>query len=441
MRPLYLLFKITVFYIIRVYYKHFTTNNPPKKFKAKTIYTVNHASSFMDPWIAAELEKPIVFFMTRGDIFKGWLKPLLWAAHMLPIYRRAENGADAHEKNTQVFKTVFDIFDKRKSIFIFAEGYTDDVFIRSLKPVKKGAARLAFDYYEKHNWNTDLKVQAIGINYADPNEFRAEVVVSNSNNLNPLDYKGLYLENKNKAITQFTRDIEKAMQEQLIFLKDPLWTPFFDNIFTITKKGIVHNNYDNSIPLKQRWLYMKEKASYFNENYDETDNKWLSLKNNLENYFSQLKQLNLNDNWFWKNKSTEKISTFKYWLLMVVGFPIFLVGAIHNFIPFIFTKRFVEKSFKRRVFWSGVKMMMGSFLDLLYNLPFIWLFYYFVYPSYWLGVLYIFTVPAVSGVFAYFYYNQIKDLLNYNKVPKNKITDIFHQRKALDNEIKSLNLS
>jgi len=440
MRPLYFLFKVTVFYIIRVYYKHFTTHNAPKQFKAKTIFTINHASAFMDPWVAGEVQRPIVFFMTRGDIFKGWLKPILWSAHMLPIYRRTEDGSDAPQKNEQVFRTVFDIFDKKKSIFIFAEGYTDDVFVRSLKPVKKGAARLAFDYYVKHNWNTDLKVQAIGINYADPNEFRAEFVVSNSDPIDPLDYKDLYLENKNKAITKFTRDIENAMRNQVVYLKTPEWTPFFDQVFTITKKGIVHNNYDNSIPLKQRWLNMKEKAAFFNENYNEEDSKWQSLKSNLENYFNELKSLKLNDNWLWKNKSTEKVSTWQYWLLLAIGFPLFLIGVIHNFIPYIITKRFVEKSFKRRVFWSGVKMIMGSFLDLLYNLPFIWLFYYFVYPSYWLGVLYILTIPAITGIFAYYYANQIKDLFNFNKVPKDKITDLFQQRKSLENEIKSLHL-
>ena len=441
MRPLYLVLKVTVFYIIRVYYKHFATNNPPKKFKAKTIFTVNHASAFMDPWVAAELEKPIVFFMTRGDIFKGWLKPILWAAHMLPIYRRAEDGHDAPQKNQNVFRTVFKIFDQRKSIFIFAEGYTDDVFVRSLKPVKKGAARLAFDYYEKNNWKTDLKVQAIGINYADPNEFRAEVVVSNSNDLDPKNYKDLYFENKNKAITTFTRDIEKAMRDQIIYLKNPEWTPFFDQIFTITKKGIVHNNYDNAIPLKKRWAFMKEKASYFNEKYDEHNEKWQSLKNNLSSYFKTLSKYQLNDNWLWKNKKTERISTLPHWLLLIFGFPLFLIGLLHNFIPFIITKRFVEKSFKRRVFWSGVKMVLGAFLDLIYNLPFIWLFYHFIYPSFGLGILYILTVPAITGVFAYYYFNQAKDLFNFIKVPNNIIADLFQKRKALENEIKSLNLS
>lgn len=440
MRPLYLLFKITVFYIIRIYYKRFTTHNPPKKFKAKTIFTVNHASAFMDPWTAAEVQRPIVFFMTRGDIFKGWLRPILWSAHMLPIYRKAEDGDDAHKKNEVIFKTVFDIFDKKKSIFIFAEGYTDNVFVRSLKPVKKGAARLAFDYYIKHNWNTNLKVQAIGINYANPNEFRAEFLVSNSKPLNPLDYKALYLENKNKAITQFTRDIEKAMQSQIVYLKKPEWTPFFDQIFAITKKGIVHNNYDTSIPLKQRWLNMKEKAHFVNQNYNENDEKWQTLKSNLNDYFNQLKQLKLNDNWLWKNKTKKSISTFKYWLLLFFGLPLFLLGVIHNFIPYFITKRFVEKSFKRRVFWSGVKMIMGSFLDLLYNLPFIWLFYNLVYPSYWLGILYILTVPAISGIFAYHYANNVKNLLNFIKVPKNKIASLFKHREEIEKQIKILNL-
>ncbi len=114
---------------------------------------------------------------------------------------------------------------------------------------------------------------------------------------------------------------------------------------------------------------------------------------------------------------------------------------MHNFLPFIFVKRFAENTFKRRVFWSGVKMMMGSFLDLLYNLPFIWLFYYLVYPSYWLGILYILTVPMLTGIFAKYYYNTLKDYFNFKKVSKSTLSDLYQQRKDLETEIKSLNLS
>ncbi|MGV6860179.1 MAG: 1-acyl-sn-glycerol-3-phosphate acyltransferase [Putridiphycobacter sp.] len=441
MRPLYFLLKITVFYIARVYYKGHTTVNAPKKFKTKTIYTVNHASAFMDPWVPAVFQRPIVFFMTRGDIFKGWLKPILWAAHMLPIFRRVEDGADAHEKNVKVFRKVFDIFDRKKSIFIFAEGYTDDVFVRSLKPVKKGAARLAFDYYESKNWDTDLKVQAIGINYSDPNEFRGEVVCSNSKIIDPKDYKSLYLENKNKAITQLTKDIETAMRDQIICLANPEWTPFFDQIFTITKKGIVYGQYNASIDLKERWQYMKEKADFFNANYQEENEKWVQLKDNLQTYFSQLKSNKINDMLMWKSRDSQKLSGIGYWLLLILGLPFFLIGSVHNFLPFIFVKRFAENTFKRRVFWSGVKMMMGSFLDLLYNLPFIWLFYYLVYPSYWLGILYILTVPMLTGIFAKYYYNTLKDYFNFKKVSKSTLSDLYQQRKDLETEIKSLNLS
>jgi 1-acyl-sn-glycerol-3-phosphate acyltransferase len=97
----------------------------------------------MDPLAVASLRRPIVFFMTRSDVFTSFTKPFLWAAHMLPIYRQ-QDGVDTKDENTRVFAKCTNILSFGRNLLIFGEGFTDDVFIRRLKPIKKGAIRIGF---------------------------------------------------------------------------------------------------------------------------------------------------------------------------------------------------------------------------------------------------------------------------------------------------------
>ena len=263
---------------MRLFFKGKKTVNPQKKMNAQTIFVVNHASAFMDPWIVAELQNPVLFFLTRGDIFKSWLKPITWAAHMIPIYRTKENGADSAEKNEIIFQEVYRLLKKKKSIMIFGEGYTDDVFIRSLKSIKKGPARIGFGAIASTNWEADIKIQCIGINYADPNEFRSEVLVSNSEIIHLKDYKEAYLENASKTINELTKRITKLLQDQLTYLENANLTPFHNQIQSITKKGIAHRNIDQTISLEKRWRYSQKLAQYINSNFEAENPEWNELK-------------------------------------------------------------------------------------------------------------------------------------------------------------------
>ena len=73
--------------------------------------------------------------MTRSDIFTPMMKPILWLAQMLPIYRQLD-GDGAVGKNAEVFKATSNVLKGGRNLLIFGEGFTDDVFIRRLKPIK-----------------------------------------------------------------------------------------------------------------------------------------------------------------------------------------------------------------------------------------------------------------------------------------------------------------
>ncbi|PZE18016.1 hypothetical protein DNU06_05205 [Putridiphycobacter roseus] len=429
MRPLYFLLKVLISYAILLFFKRRKTVNAPKKFNEQTIFVVNHASAFMDPWVIAELQRPVLFFLTRGDIFKTWLRPITWAAHMIPIFRTKENGADSAEKNEQVFQEVYNLLRKKKSILIFGEGYTDDVFIRSLKSLKKGPARIGFGAMEANDWKLDIKIQSSGINYADPNEFRSEVLVSNSKPIHLKDFKAEYIKNKAKTITKITKMVTVNLQEQLTYLEDEKLTVLHNQIQSITKKGIAHHQSDERIKLETRWRYSQKLATFINGNYSEEDPKWITLKSTLSSYFKLLKKEQIEDQWVLDYSEGKKPNLFLRGLLLLVCLPIFLIGCFHHLIPYLFVKRFTEKTFKRRVFWSGIKLIMGYVVLALFNILLcLFLNYAFDLMDTWILWIYILFIVPPFGVVAYWYALYFKQTLQLAGLDKNKLEKLKKER-------------
>ena len=435
MRVFYFLLFITLKLSTRLYFRTRRTHNSPKEFLGRTIYVSNHAASFMDPLLVAAFRRPIVFFMTRSDVFKRLLKPVLWGAHMLPIYRQ-HDGEDTKNKNEEVFKASSKILKRGRNILIFGEGFTDDTFIRRLKPVKKGAARMGFTALEDLNWKKKVYIAAVGCNYTEPNYMRSEILISTSEKICLNDYKELYEENPNKAINEVTKLIEQRMREEITHVENKDWAPFHENIMILTRKGMNAKNHDRKYSLRERWRYSQKLANWLNEQNLENE-KLIQLKSKIEGYFSLLRKLRIEE--FYIHKFIEKKgSRMNELLFLIFMWPFALIGMIHFYLPYKFVKRFTEKTFRRRVFWGSVKMLMGKAIMGIINIPFIFVFYHFVYPSYWLGFAYYALIIPLFGLSSYIYFRKLKDYQVLGAMKKAKLDKIVEKRTELIDEIKEV---
>ena len=437
MRILYLFLFWTLRISNRVYFRKRETYNAPKGFYGRTIYVSNHAASFMDPLLVASSRNPIVFFMTRSDIFKPFLKPILWAAHILPIYRQ-QDGDDTKNKNEEVFKTCAKILSFGRNILIFGEGFTDDVFIRRLKPVKKGAARIGFIALEHTNWKKKIYLAAVGCNYTDPNFMRSDILISTSDKICLNDYRSEFEENPNKVITDITKLIEQKMRDQITHVEDKNWAPFHENVMQLTRKGMHSINYDSSISLEKRWRYSQKLANWMGEqDLDETP-ALVELKSDIENYFSLLKRSKLREEFIFDFQSPNKGKRTWDALFLLLIFPLAIVGMIHCLIPYLLIKRFTEKTFKRRVFWSSVKLMLGKVSVGIFNIPVFFLIYNFIYPSFWLGLGYFLFIIPTLGLIAYLYHRKISIYKTKGLMQKMDLSPFIEKRRILIEKIKNL---
>ena len=434
MRLFYFLLYVTLNYALRLFYPRLKIVNGPKLFLGRTIYVSNHAASFMDPLVVASLRRPIVFFMTRSDVFTTFTKPFLWAAHMLPIYRQLD-GVDTKELNAKVFEKCTKILSFGRNLLIFGEGFTDDTFIRRLKPVKKGAIRIGFTAMESMNWKKKIYVAAVGCNYSDPNKIGSDLLVSTSERFCLNDYKEAYLENPNKTITELTRKVELLMQEQITHIEDKNWANFHEHVMQITRKGMNAENSDFRIPLIQRWHYSQHLAKWINELTDDQKENLKNLSSELATYFGLIKRMRLNENDVYTLSEYKSLNRTKEFLAMIVLFPLAVLGLIHCGPSYLIVKRFVEKSFKRRVFWGSVKLLLGMILIGLINIPFVFFFKWWIYPSTSLALLYYAGI-GFYGLAAYKWFYYLKRYKEKGTTVKGDISNIIEKRTLLNKRIK-----
>lgn len=436
MRFAYLVLKFVLKYAMWVYYPRIRLVNAPKKQFARTIYACNHAASFMDPLVVASNQRPIVFFMTRSDVFTPWLKPILWMAHMFPIYRM-QDGEDTKKKNEAVFKKCNQVLKYGRSLLIFSEGFTDDVFVRRLKPIKKGAVRIGFGALEEVNWKKDIYLQAVGVNYSDPNTLGSDVVVSNSKPIRLNDYKEAYRENPNKVIADLTTTLEKLMQEQLTHVADKKWTDFHEQVMRLTKKGMNAVDYDKETKLLDRWNYSRKLAKWVNLPQNVENENLIGLRAKLADYFKRL-DTSFYDEIHLTQLAGKTYNKTKHVIHFVFLFPVFIIGLIHNYPTYWFVKRFVEKTFKRKVFWGSVKMLMGTLINGLYTILVVILLNMFLFQNTAFAWGYFFVVPTLSGVIAYYYAKKLKNYRIIERLRNENLEAIQEERNHLQEEIKRL---
>jgi len=366
MRPLYFIFWLGLGFAFRLFFRRVEQVRPSKTRFGRTIFVSNHPSAFLDPIVIARLRKPVIYFMTRSDVFNKFTKPLFWLAHMLPIYRQ-QDGGNSQEKNQKVFKKATQALARNRNLLVFGEGITDDIFERRLKPIKKGAIRIGFTALEDLNWSVEIKVQGLGINYTNPGILRSDVLIAGAEPLVLNDYKEAYLENPSKVITELNRELEARMQAQITHVQSDEDVILHERIMMLTRKGMSVNCYDPQFSLEARWSYSQALAKKLNEGSLAQSSNWEELKASLNAYFLALDRQKLTEaavyNYTidpsWRRKNT---------LQLMAWFPMFLLGLFHVALPYLFVIRFVEKTFKRSVFWSGAKMGMLLVLLPAWNL-------------------------------------------------------------------------
>lgn len=179
---LYAILRIYVRVCLWIYCPEIRVNRPHLlRTSGPVLIAANHPNSFLDAVIIDVLFRRPVWSLARGDVFRGkWVRRLLHAVKILPVYRRSE-GVENLQENYRTFEDCIRLFGKGEQVLIFSEGKCVNEW--HLRPLLKGTARLALQAWDR---NIPLTVLPVAINYDSFRSFGKIVEVGIGNPVQPL---------------------------------------------------------------------------------------------------------------------------------------------------------------------------------------------------------------------------------------------------------------
>ena len=339
---------------LRVFFKNILVHYEEELPKDQPLmYCGNHQNAFLDALLIAVITNTQPASLVRADIFQNktaaWL---LGTLRMMPIYR-IRDGIKSMNKNDEIFQQCYDLLSRGDTLIIFPEGNHGDK--RKLRPLKKGAARIAFgalDQFEKDN--QDLKIVPIGINYNHHSKFRSNVVVNFGKPISVRDYESIYRKDAGAGIKAITQELSSRMRRQMLdisvgdFYSDA--SSFLEKLYPATHRNSqrLARDYNNSKALADKFtVHIKQNG-----------------ENELEYFYQKVRRFNERHAQLKEPPLEQGIQSYLLWLVLL--FPFFAVGAINFYLPYKLISTQSVKLFKDPQFIGSMKVAMGLLLFPLY---------------------------------------------------------------------------
>ena len=368
------------------------------------ILAANHPTAFLEPCLLACLLPQPLHFLVRGDFFdKPIFRTLLESLQMIPIYRMKDKGIQGVKNNFSTLDIVYEHLKKKHTILILAEGRT--IHEKRLRPIQKGAARMALGAIEKYP-ALDVQIVPLGVNYDDVLSFRSFVMLDIGQ---PIDVK-TYLQNNQlhpaKTIKKITVDLANRLEERVVQIEQPSDEGLVERLLELYQPqhlSMLPIQIADRYPLEQQ---MQLAAKVNKMPVDEKE----ALQKRVASYFETLDKFQLTD----AALQLSKKATFADQLLLLAGYVPYLLGRILNFLPLYFGKWWADNRVKEVVFYASIKASFALAAYLVYAFFLIIAAIFINQFWLWIGLLLI----PVLGYFALYYYEFREQIQQQRQVTK-----------------------
>ncbi len=360
------------------------------------IICANHAAAHLDGMLIMIFSKRRFHVLVRADVFnKPWIAKFLSYVNLIPIYRMRD-GYKNLDKNSDTFDKSIDILHKNGAVIIFPEA--NCVMERKLRPLHKGAAKLAFMAEERAGFTLGLQVCAIGISQERLCDSGGRLFLEANKTRDLADYFDAYKEHPNKAYLQLMADVETDLRAVLPVIERRNDEELFENL-------IVHLN------LRDDYDKWKSLAKSINDNDDELKDVLLIA---IKDFQSHLKKRFLDIRSVLKFSKYHRLKRWSNILLYLIDvlalFPFFLLGFVFNVAPYALPKWISHSIFRKdKEYANGTHIALAALLFALSYL-FFGISLYIVMGNI-ISVMVSLLIIAICGVVAYHYIRRIKDFI------------------------------
>ncbi len=371
MRKNYLWYNFWRYFVVKaglkLFYKRVKVVGKENFPKGKPILIApNHQNALIDALLIETHVPGTMVALTRSGVFStkfsNWF---LRSLNMLPVYR-VRDGLSSVTKNNAIFEQCIERLGEKNLVLIFPEANHD--LRRRIRPLSKGFTRIAFDAELKYDWELDLQILPVGLNYSEHRRSRNNVQIVYGKPISVKNYKELYETDERKAANQLKSDVSDEMKETVMHVPNLDQYPAMQVLLTDLENDV--QEYINPEKVNQKVRRLSEQLT---PEIIETGKQIVEISNTYDISI--------------KSTSGRK----KPWMYWVLLFPLYVFSWINNILPYQPIKRIINTKIKDHTFDATVKYMLGLIL-----FPAFWVFVSIVL---WLSgtpMLYILGYLSVS---------------------------------------------
>tara|TARA_B110000037_G_scaffold144449_1_gene163393 strand:+ start:483 stop:1808 length:1326 start_codon:yes stop_codon:yes gene_type:complete len=421
----YFAYKIAYAIVIigsRTYFKKFKYQGKEKIPKnAGIIYAVNHQNAFLDAIVIATQTDAPLNFLARADIFKKKIaNKILRNFYMLPVYRQRD-GVNTIEKNKITFDDCHEILNQKGNLVIFPEGNHN--YKKTLRPLKKGLARIALGTLSKFGKETPLYIIPLGIDYESHFKMNSDILLNVGEPIKVSDHYSKFIENSVDAINKLTLKIAEDLESLIINIQDI-------------------ENYDELYYLLHGFPFL-EKNQYPKRKFDLRKEKLIKAESlstqNPEDYKNIITDVKIVKSFMSKHEIRPYLINkppSSYLVLVVLSLillllsPFHLIGLVTNYIPYKIPVWFVENKIKDKHFHASLKQAMGVLLFIFY-----WLLITLsitIFKDWSYGIIFLLIAPIIAMVNFRYWIILIKVKARWNYKSASKNDEFERTKEAFD---------
>jgi 1-acyl-sn-glycerol-3-phosphate acyltransferase len=422
----------------RFYYRRYKVINREKIPKnSPVIFAINHQNALMDALAILFANHSQKVFMARADIFrKKWVARLLYFIKILPAYR-IRDGFHSVDQNKETFKEVIKVLEHNTHFCILPEG--NHYGEKRLRPLQKGAAKLAFLAEEANDFKLGLSIVPVGLDYSNYYNAGSDLLVTFGDPIPVAKYRQLYLDNPLKAIVQLRDDMGEGMKNVMINISsEEYYKTIFSSIeiygpVELKKLGL-RNTLANSFKVKKQ--LSENITNYFRKD----GSACKTFQSEVDSYHKKIVNNSLKD-WLVAKPHISPFSWALEALITLLLLPVHFYGMVINYLPYRLPM-YLARKIKDRHFLSSIRFVAGMLMFFIWY-PLLIIASFFIFDNIILILAFIISLPA-AGIFSFYYYKHLLRLrgkfrwLRLKKRNRKAYDDLIGQRKEIIKKIEEI---
>ena len=341
-----------------------------------------------------------IYYMAKGTLFDSKFKLwLLRNLNMIPINRQGEDSTKG-VSNKSSFEECYRILEKGKTLVVFPEGTS--FLERNLRELKSGTARIALEVEKRNDGKLNLRVVPLGLNYLKAEKFRSSVLINVGKQLSVLDLLEEYKLEAGKTAKKLTEVFRSTLENVLVNSNTKEQEKLVDEISDLLSSKYIKSEFKG---VEADITFLKDIRNRVREIQLSQPNKLTEIQLLVQNIQWRLRKLNVRADFLdrrFRSRMFYRQILFSV-LFLIIGFPVFIYGLIHNLIQYKFTDFLVPKITKDIEYFAPIAVLLGLIFYPLFYTFFFFVGLYFFDLNLLMKIVYYISMP-LSGIIAYSFY-------------------------------------